>query len=1207
MLPAEIKQLIARLDPGSFTAFVEGLLSAEAARLGMPPGSLVMSDALTENDEGLDARLPNIPGLAPDGKKSVLPAGPLAGFQLKATRKKQPSAFELSDELDKPGPRQVLSSGGTYVLVSSQDLNPAQRQALETALLKEAAAVLNKAGVRTTPSTAVWDAQTLADLSQINPNPAIAIGLQDFEIALTLNELLELLRAHERPFQSDQSRDQAIDRLRDRARSSTGPLLMSLHGEPGTGKTRVVAHALDMDEFRDRVLWVNGNEDLQILLTRLIRNRTSTGILIADEIDEHAMATAAQKLGGIGERWRIVSITSRTHSRWISEGGRNVVLRPLDGEATRTLVEQHSMLPKPQAELVARVAAGFPELAFRLADELREDPTLDLVRLSRLPYPQEILDRAFGDREARRHLAPLALFTGVGFDGELHYQLELVSRAFDLDADTVSMHCDSELGRFVSRAGSYRLISPLLVAVWLATDLFEHTARIEDRILRLPEPLQEAFIHQLDYFGPGAPHLPAALSRILQDPRFRGPAGFNEAAGRLLRAAAAIIPSQVAESIQDLLRACSNDDLLRIPRRDLVWAAQTLLWWPETWSAAVDILYLLAQHENETWANNASSQFAAAFTLYLSGSVLPYADRAEWLKEAIDQAALKHLELLANAAVAGLSTHHFREVVGFRGGGEPRDWQPRSEEEYIEARRTGWELLLRIRDKADAATRPALTKRLADAIRTAYRSRLGEYIESSLLSRDWSPEERSLLSSGLRDVIRYEQDMPSSLRGSVQSLHDWLVGDDLPDRLTVLLNTSIWDLHESNETIQDTPPLLIDLADRLVANEDGLQLALQAGQELGNQETRYALFRLLADRLSAETVGVAAIESGDWAAVYAALSAADANGEEAWANSVLAAQAEEDPSRVPELLVPLNLTPSRLELVLSLVESGRAPGIALSRLIYGARIRALGEDLALRLIRAVQVSQAVEPALGMLDQWLEQHPDRSAAARLLAGELAIAALSDAGSTMIDFYVQRLVETDVLPPAVLVDLWQVRMLNREGLVENLDRILTERALAVAPEEMTNRIFDLVRQQVTGRASFSLLGTQDLNLLSRLAEETFTSAVWSELRDWPERELRWALHHMDWSGSQPDPLVREFLTSGRLAEMENEASACFFNTLGVVMGPMSAALERELERASSWRRSLSGSSASHWADDLVRGYRADVQAHKRREEEEDLRLS
>ena len=54
MLPANTKELIGRLDPGSFTAFVGGLLSSEAATIGIPAVMVVGSDAITDNDAGLE-------------------------------------------------------------------------------------------------------------------------------------------------------------------------------------------------------------------------------------------------------------------------------------------------------------------------------------------------------------------------------------------------------------------------------------------------------------------------------------------------------------------------------------------------------------------------------------------------------------------------------------------------------------------------------------------------------------------------------------------------------------------------------------------------------------------------------------------------------------------------------------------------------------------------------------------------------------------------------------------------------------------------------------------------------------------------------------------------------------------------------------------------------------------------------------------------
>ncbi len=122
MLDAEVKRLVERLDPGTFTSFVGSLLRSEGQRIGLRLDNIILSDALTENDEGLDALLRSVP---PDARGlSPIPAGNV-GLQLKAVKRKQPSALKLRDELDKKGPKTILEAGGTYILVWSQDLNPA--------------------------------------------------------------------------------------------------------------------------------------------------------------------------------------------------------------------------------------------------------------------------------------------------------------------------------------------------------------------------------------------------------------------------------------------------------------------------------------------------------------------------------------------------------------------------------------------------------------------------------------------------------------------------------------------------------------------------------------------------------------------------------------------------------------------------------------------------------------------------------------------------------------------------------------------------------------------------------------------------------------------------------------------------------------------------------------------------------------------------
>ncbi|MGI8479178.1 MAG: hypothetical protein ACR2M2_04885 [Gaiellaceae bacterium] len=742
--------------------------------------------------------------------------------------------------------------------------------------------------------------------------------------------------------------------------------------------------------------------------------------------------------------------------------------------------------------------------------------------------------------------------------------------------------------------------------MWLATDLIENTPGFVNTVFSLSRPLQDAFIQQLDFFGPDVPHLPNALKQVLDDERFRRPEPFDEAAGRLLRASAAIVPTQVAAAISELLQRADDEDLERLPRRDLVWSLEILLWWEDTWERAIASLFALAEAENETWANNATSQFASAFSIYLAGTTVPYERRARWLRRAIERALPEQLPLLADAAAAGLRTHHVRSVVGFRGGGEPEDWQPRGEPEYIAARRTAWELLVLVRDRAPDELRDQYGARLEKTIRVAYGSGLAADVEDSIRSRTWSVRERAAITAGLRDVLRYDKKLSAEVQSHAEALHDWLLGDDPRERALVVLSTSLWDLHETTERVHEPPQLLLDVAAQLADDPDGVGMALGLGRDLEQKDTRFSLFRLLAQRLGAERLGEEAFSAGDVVAMSAAMSVADGAGEAAWATHVLHRFADTEPERVPELLTYVDVTPDRLELVLDVVQGRPDAGAALGRLLFGARVRDLEEGLVERVLHAVRAGGATEAALGMLDQWLEANAAPSQGLRRIAGELAIAGVESDGGTMVEFYVTRLVQQDLLDFTTLLAVWKARLRHISGLVEELDIVLTERLLREEPERMAEPIFDVVRTVVHGDPSYGLYASTDLSLLTRLAAAASADWVWDQLAPWPEDELRWAVHHMDWSGNQPEPLIRQFLLSDRLQELVNEASVCFFNTLGVVMGPYHLALERELERARAWAGALEGTSAAGWAADLVDKYQRDITWHREREAEEEMRL-
>ena len=137
---------------------------------------------------------------------------------------------------------------------------------------------------------------------------------------------------------------------------------MTVIGDPGVGKTRVVAEALNVDGLSESVLYVNDATDAGRMLALFRRSSASSGILIADEIEGPDIKRMQEQLGGLQGRWRLVGIHSRTSPREVTDAAGQCVVAPLSSEAMEQLILEHSGLDEERARsLVARVAQGFPD------------------------------------------------------------------------------------------------------------------------------------------------------------------------------------------------------------------------------------------------------------------------------------------------------------------------------------------------------------------------------------------------------------------------------------------------------------------------------------------------------------------------------------------------------------------------------------------------------------------------------------------------------------------------------------------------------------------------------------------------------------------------------------------------------------------------------------------------------------------------------
>jgi hypothetical protein len=83
---------------------------------------------------------------------------------------------------------------------------------------------------------------------------------------------------------------------------------------------------------------------------------------------------------------------------------------------------------------------------------------------------------------------------------------------------------NNEVGRFVSRSGTLRSVTPKLVSVWLAGKVLRtEGSAVADRIQGLPPPLPDRFKDQLGFLR-DAPAIRAVVTELLQRPEFEDPA-----------------------------------------------------------------------------------------------------------------------------------------------------------------------------------------------------------------------------------------------------------------------------------------------------------------------------------------------------------------------------------------------------------------------------------------------------------------------------------------------------------------------------------------------------------------------------------------------------------------------------------------------------------------------------------------------------------
>lgn len=481
----------------------------------------------------------------------------------------------------------------------------------------------------------------------------------------------------------------------------------------------------------------------------------------------------------------------------------------------------------------------------------------------------------------------------------------------------------------------------------------------------------------------------------------------------MVRRWAALSSADPDEAARNALRAFSGaslEDRRQIEgpaRREIVWALVRLAWKQSSFHDAVLALALLAEAENETWANNASAEFVGRFQIYLGGTAVPYLTRLTVL----DELLAKNRPSLASLVVKALAQAPDRDAIRF--ASDPasdelpeKEWQPRTNEEHFECVATAMNRLTHI-------AKLGITEIEGDLIGVAkdlsimLRERPLQTLVASFLNavRESYPKAREPLRRGIHEVIEHERKYWKTLSveelEGLEQLHSVFKDSSLGSRLQQHVAQAPLDREEQTD--------LIPLAEELASDSSALAEHwpwLTSGDASDAWRLGLALAAVDQEGYLAEKLPVMPGSGRDLRLVCGYISARrQALGDE-WYDGWMASQSKRDP-------IPLVLlfevawrcgATSSVALMLEEVISNEpvSPEIV-GRLGFGRWGENLPADVLERVLRAMAQTGHPDTAIAILMNRMKSSPDEASRWKPLGLELVTDPSNIRSRQMTNYY------------------------------------------------------------------------------------------------------------------------------------------------------------------------------------------------------------
>jgi len=1188
---------IAAMSDEDLNVLMAQLLRAQAYRCGSPLNEIRVNTEGKAKDDGSDG-WSGKPGTLDDWLGSADTC-----WQFKAGSAGVPA--RLAGEVAKRIPKETLTSGGRFVVIASGSTNGKKGEEDRLATLTTEAATTSipagKIEVIGSERLTTW----------CNQHPAVAACWAGRPDGLWSLDDWSNSDEHQVPWQASVPMQSELDARRADLDFATGSVYhFHIQGPPGVGKTRFALELCRRAAWRGAVIYIRQATDLR--LAELIDGATADAgvklMVVADEVQAEQLRPLRDSVGRGNGRVRLITVghcTTPDPTRIPA-----LLVKPLGRQVMGEVVKGwHPAMPPEHVDFVVRFADGYVRLARLAADAVARSPNMDVRGLLSRDEIRGFLDGMLGTGD-RLALYVVAVLTSIGWTEDKQDEGEAVARHLGLDWNSIRATVEDFHRRLgiAPRGGRYRYISPTPLGIHLAVEAW---TTYPDLLKSLPgvlpsEGARDAYDERLQSMASNPQAREYAREELASFVRVDD---FVDA--RAVRRWSALSSADPDEAARNILRALSGatlEDRKRIEesaRRKTVWALVRLAWKPSSFHDAVLALALLAEAENETWANNASAEFFARFQVFLGGTAVPYLDRLPVL----DELLAKERSSLARLAVKALAQVGNRQA--FRMGSSPasdelpeREWQPSTWREHSQCVETGISRLSDIAKRRMADIQADLVdaaKHFSMMLREAPMRRLvADFFDAV---RGAYPDARETLRRAIAGIIhsekKYWKELSSEELEELEALHARFEDPSLGARLQQHVGGASWDREEQ--------PDLKPLAEELLLAPEVLAENwpwLTSGDASDAWRLGEALSEIDLDGGLVETLPSLPGAGHDLRLLCGYVSARRRTLGNEWYDGWVASQNRRDPKPIALLLEVAwrcGTTESVASIVAATLRGEQVSPQIVGQLGFG-RWDDLPADVLEAVLRAMADTGHRETAIGILAHRMTSNSSEAEHWKRLALELVTASDLIRSGYMTCYYWKEVANTLVPQnPREIAAAILREQADHEASTWFAGHSEAARVLQACAKQDPGGVWHAMRPYLSSPAGAYMFS---IGFPRGVLERMPPNDVEEWVAEQPEERAVIVAHLASKNMSTDETLASRLL--GQYGDMEPVAGAFFSEYVsGSWSGPASSHWEQRARSLDVVASRTALPKLRRWASDSARSLRRMAERDRQREEEEELR--